>query len=119
MDENTAKQCLAICPLFEAELLVRLMLDRWAHPYATDESYRQQLLESTTEVLEAASHDSCTDVFIEKLPSNEMNFVAAVWYSELCALQNDSSEHETRQAWLDAIRRSLPSCFCSSDLLDP
>ncbi len=84
MSDNTAKRCLAICPLFEAELLLELMLINWGHPFSNEESYRQELLESTTEVLMAASNDSCTDVFIEGLPTKEMNFVSAVWYVEWC-----------------------------------
>ena len=64
MTDKIKKRCLSICPLFEAELLVRLMLINWEHPLAQDESFRQGLLESATELLIAASDESCTDVFI-------------------------------------------------------
>ena len=116
-DDNIAKRCLAICPLFEAELLLELMLHHWGHPFATDESFRQDLLESVTELLTAASNKSSTEVFIKGLPTNEMNFVAAVWYVEWCAVQDDEMERERRQDWLSSMRRSLPSCFCPAKLL--
>ncbi|MEI8210601.1 MAG: hypothetical protein WCI02_00490 [Planctomycetota bacterium] len=116
MDSN-AKRCLAICPLFEAELLLHLMLSNWQHPFANDEAFRQGLLECATELLLTASHDDCEEVFIEGLKSSEMNFVAAVWYAEWCGAQDDSHERESRNLWLKNVRRSLPSCFCSTDLL--
>ena len=46
MTDSTAKRCLAICPLFEAELLVELMLIKWGHPFAGEESFCQGLVES-------------------------------------------------------------------------
>ncbi len=52
MDGNVAKQCLAICPLFEGELLLELILRHWNHPFADEELFRQQLLETATEVVE-------------------------------------------------------------------
>ena len=119
MTDNNAKRCLAICPLFEAELLLELMLVNWGHPFASDETYRQDLLESATELLTVASEESCTEVFIEGLPANEMNLVAAIWYCEFLGVQDDSDEREMRQQWLSKIRRSIPSCFCSTDLLEP
>jgi len=117
-NDNTAKRCLAICPLFEAELLLELMLRRWRHPFAAEESFRLNLLESVTELLLAASDESCTEAFIEGLPANEMNFVSAVWYAEWSAVQDDPQERDTRQKWLGDVRHALPSCFCPSDLLE-
>ena len=38
--DSNASRCLAICPLFEAELLLALMLEKWRHPNADDESFR-------------------------------------------------------------------------------
>lgn len=119
MPDSTAKRCLAICPLFEAELLVRLLLINWGHPFAGEESFRQALVESATVLLMTASEDSCTEVFIEGLPTKEMNFVAAVWYAEWCGVQGDNRERELRQQWLSDIRRALPSCFCPTELLEP
>ena len=116
-NDNTAKRCLAICPLFEAELLVELMLRSWGHPFAINESFRQGLLESATELLVTASDESCNEVFIEGLPAREMNFVAAIWYAEWCAVQDDAHERDAREKWLSDVRRSLPSCFCPTDLL--
>ena len=118
MTDNTAKRCVAICPLFEAELLLELMLINWGHPFAGKESFRQELLESATELLMRASDESCTEVFIEGLPTKEMNFVSAVWYVEWCGVQDDNRERDLRQKWLGDIRRSLPSCFCPTDLLE-
>jgi len=117
-DNNTAKRCLAICPLFEAELLLELMLRDWKHPFAAEESFRQNLLESATELLMAASDDSCTEVFIEGMSAYEMNFVSAVWYIEWSAVQDDCQVQERRREWLRDIRRSLPSCFCPTDFLE-
>jgi hypothetical protein len=118
MTDNNAQRCLAICPLFEAELLLELMLINWEHPFAQEESFRQALLESGTELLMAASDDACTEVFIEGLPTREMNLVSAVWYAEWCGVQDDNRERELRQKWLSEVRRALPSCFCPTDLLD-
>jgi len=117
MSDNTAKQCLAICPLFEAELLLQLMLTHWRHPFADVESFRQDLLESATELLTRASDESCTEIFIEGLPTQELNFVAAVWYSEWCSVNDDENERKPREVWLNSIRKALPSCFCSTGFL--
>lgn len=117
MTDSNAKRCLAICPLFEAELLLQLMLSNWQHPFAGDDVFRQGLLESATELLLTASDDDCEEVFIEGLKPSDMNFVAAVWYVEWSGVQDDSHERESRNHWLKTLRRSLPSCFCSTDLL--
>ena len=118
MTDNNAKQCLAICPLFEAELLLELMLRNWHHPYAAEESFRQALLESATELLIVASQESCEEVFIQGLPAKEMNFVAAVWYAEWVGVQHNGREQDSRLKWLNDIRRTLPSCFCHTNLLE-
>ena len=65
-----------------------------------------------------ASDESCTEVFVEGLPTKEMNFVSAVWYAEWCGVQDEDRERDLRQKWLGDIRRSLPSCFCPLDLLE-
>lgn len=119
MSSNTARRCFEFCSLFEAEVLLRLMLERWEHPFAGDDDFRQELLETVTTVLEAAADASCTDMFIEGLPTQQMNFVAAAWYSERCSLQHDSRYQRSREEWLDAIGKSLPSCFCSTNDLGP
>lgn len=116
-ENNTAKQCLSICPLFEAELLVQLMLQNWQHPWSSDYAFRQQLLESATELLSVASQESCSEVFIEGVQAKDMNLISAIWYVEWCAVQDEPEERENRQRWLDDVRRALPSCFCPPDLL--
>ncbi len=117
-DNSTAKQCLSICPLFEAELLLQLMLQHWKHPFSHEDNFRQELLESATELLSVASQEACSEVFIESLPPQEMNLVSALWYSEWCAVQDDQQERGARQEWLNKVRRALPSCFCPPDFLE-
>jgi hypothetical protein len=121
MTDSNAKRCLAICPLFEAELLLELMLKNWDHPLVEDESFRSGLLESATELLMTASDEACDQVFIEGLLSSQMNLIAAIWYCEWISVQDSLSDHlsRRRQTWLKIVRRSLPSCFCSPDLLEP
>lgn len=96
MTDNNAKQCLAICPLFEAEWLLELMLRNWHHPCAAEESFRQALLESATELLIVTSQEFCEEVFIQGLPAKEMNFVAAVWYAEWVCVQYNGRERDSR-----------------------
>lgn len=115
MIEGTAKRCLGICPLFEAELLVELMLRNWHHPFADDQDFRSGVLESATELLLTASDSTCTEVFIEGLPSRELNFVAAVWYVEWCGTQDDCESQALRKKWLSEIRQALPVCFLSQE----
>jgi hypothetical protein len=104
---------LQFCSMFEAEVLLELMLRYWKHPSAADATFRNDLLEKTTEVLNIAK--SRTPLLAE-LPAEEMNFVAAVWYAEWSAVESApgrilANEAEPRRDWLDAIRRALPSCF--------
>lgn len=108
-------KCLAMSGLFEAELLTELMLRYWKHPLAEDANYRQELLEAAAGVLRAAVKG---EKFIEDLPAAEMNLVAALWYAEWNGTV-DSAEAgaAARIAWLDAVRKALPSCFCSQDFL--
>ena len=117
MIDGTARQCYAFCSLFESEILLQMMMEKWHHPFANNEEFRGGLLESATELLARAAEESCTEVFIEGLEANSMNFVAAVWYCEWLGVQNDRDQNEARQKWLTLVRRSLPSCFCSSNLL--
>lgn len=117
MIDSTASQCYAFCSLFESEVLLQLMMERWQHPFADNESYRSGLLESATELLSTAAEKSCAQVFIESLTAQDMNFVAAVWYCEWCGIQDDREQYEARQKWLNEMRSSLPSCFSSAELL--
>lgn len=120
---NNAERSLAICPLFESELLLWLMLRSWNHPLAEDAHHRNQLLERATEVLGAAARGPSDQVFVEGLPARDMNFVAAIWYVESLAIEDlrrPNDEHgRARRQWLEDVHRALPSCFCPSDDLPP
>ena len=118
MTDNNAKRCLELCALFEAELLLELMFRFWDHPYADDKEFRSNLLESATELLMRAADLDCEEVFIADMPTQEMNFVSAVWYVEWNSVQDDTEEKNSRQKWLNEVRKSLPSCFCDTDLLE-
>lgn len=115
--DSNAGRSLAICGLFESELLLQLMLLQWKHPLAEDAEYRTNLLETATEVLDAAARGPGEAEFIQGLPPNEMNLVAAIWYAEQRALEEDDQERAGREQWLMDVRRSLPSCFCDPDEL--
>ena len=49
---SNAERALAICSLFESEVLIWLLLRTWQHPFAEDATYRNELLESATAVLD-------------------------------------------------------------------
>lgn len=103
-------KAIIFCGAFEAELLVMLMMHHWDHPQKGDEEAANVIVEVAAEVLNRAKSG---EQFIEDVPAESMNFVAAVWYAELCQAEG-STDPETpfRRAWLDCVRRALPSCFC-------
>jgi hypothetical protein len=112
---SIAKKCLAFTGLFEAELLIELMLRNWAHPSAADAGFRNDLLEGAAEALRAsvAGQQLMADV-----PPKHMNFVAATWYVEWSALASGAKDPRgKRKTWLKKIRRAIPSCFCPPDSL--
>jgi len=113
--KNTAERSLGICPLFESELLTELMLRYWNHPLAENQEFREQLLEAATGVLQTAAEESRDGVFIQGMPSTEMNLVAAIWYVEHCAIEDaetsGAEEIKERLRWLCTVRRALPSCI--------
>jgi hypothetical protein len=112
---SVAKQCLAFSGLFEAELLIRLMLCHWQHPFADDDDFRLELLEGAANVLR-----SCVagQVVLQEIPPRHMNFIASVWYVEWNALESGAEDAQGhRQAWLENVRQALPSCFCAPDRL--
>ncbi len=114
---SIAEESLRLTGLFEAELLLELMLRYWEHPLRDDRTFRNDLLERAVEMLRLAT--SGTSVLDGVSPSN-MNFVAAVWCAECSNLTGppaDSQHFRERQNWLDAIRHGLPSCFCDPGLL--
>jgi hypothetical protein len=110
------KTTIRFCGLFEAELLVDLMLRYWNHPLLGDKELMNYLVEAASEILKRSKGG---DVFFEEIDPEDMNFVAAVWYAEFCHVQ-DSNEPdvEKRRDWLQGVRRSLPSCFCDPDDLE-
>ena len=52
--KSIAQKSLEITSLFEAELLVRLMLRNWKHPIADDEEFANDLLEGASDALRGA-----------------------------------------------------------------
>ena len=114
---SAADDAYRFCGQFEAELLLELMLRYWRHPLADDGEFRDSLLETATNVLRAAAEG---ESLMESLDAPDMNFVAAVWYSEWTALESSGqdisqAERDARNRWLAEIRQSLPSCFCRQD----
>ncbi len=118
MAKSIPKACLRFTGLFEAELLTELMLRFWKHPRADDPDFRSSLLDATADVLKASAEGEC--LFHDLAPIN-VNFVAAMWYAESVSLSQlgdiEQSERQRRSAWLDALLKALPSCFCNPDLL--
>ena len=118
---STADDAYRFCGLFEAELLLELMLRFWFHPLANEFEFRNDLLENTTEVLRSSTEGQ---QLLASVPAQQMNFVSAVWYAEWTTLQGaegDLTENElkSRREWLATVRRTLPSCFCDqTDLTD-
>jgi hypothetical protein len=103
---------------FEAELLVELMLRYWNHPLAADQEFRGGLLEAAAEILRASINGQ---QILDEVPPRSMNLVAAIWYAEFLAADNDSEQSADimadRKRWLETVRHSLPSCFCDPDNL--
>jgi hypothetical protein len=108
---SIAHACLQFTGLFEAELLTRLMLWKWGHPQADDPAFANDLLEGAAEVLRKCETG---ERLIAEIAPSDMSFVAAAWYAEWAAVTSTpgGDPHGRRQAWLDAVRRGLPSCFC-------
>jgi hypothetical protein len=112
---SVAKKCLAFSGLFEAEPLIELMIRYWAHPLASDPDFRNELLEGAAAALRLSI---AGQQLMEDIPPKQMNFVAAVWYVEWCAVGNGAEDPRgKRNAWLKKIRRTIPSCFCRPDRL--
>jgi hypothetical protein len=94
------------------------MLAQWKHPLAEDREFSLGLLESAAQILRASVEGE--RLFQEISPDN-VNLIAALWYAEATTLSGDPSiakeERSSREAWLEALRRTIPSCFCEPDLL--
>ena len=116
---SNAERSLAICSLFESEILLWMLLRHWDHPLAEDEDFRNELLETATAVLDAAAHGAPDAVFIQGMPASDMNLVAALWYAENRAIEDGGGTFcghcNSRLQWLGAVRQALPSCFCPQD----
>lgn len=114
---SVARKSLEITGLFEAEVLVELMLRFWQHPLASDREFRNDLLERTAEVLRQAVAGVKV---MEDVEAESTNFVGAMWYAEWIALQESPGESvRERHRWLDTVRRAMPSCFCNPEDLAP
>src|SRR5436309_12630126 len=104
---SLAKRCLAFSGLFEAEVLIELMLRYWAHPLAADKDFRNELLEGAAGVLRSSVSGQH---MIEDIPPEQMNFIAAVWYVEWNALTGGAEDPQgERSAWLEIVHKSIPS----------
>ena len=112
-----AENSLTITGLFEAEVLTELLLWRWDHPLRHDADFRNDLLEDATTALRRAV---AGEQLIESVPAKEMNLIAAIHYVEWHSISNGEGDPDGgRQQWLDHVRRSIPSCFCSHADLPP
>jgi hypothetical protein len=116
---SVASLSLRVTGLYEAELLVELMLRYWSHPLAADADFRSDLLERAAEALRAAI---AGQALIDGLPATKTNLVAAIWYAEWMSLGPENTELDPEivsqcNNWLETVRRALPSCFCPPDLL--
>ena len=118
MRRSIAKACLRFTGLFEAELLVELLLRYWKHPLADDREFRSALLEAAAEILQASVAGQ--RLFQDIHPRN-VNLVAAIWYAESQATNDRSeskpAERKLRKKWLNSVLRAVPSCFCDPELL--
>ena len=112
---SIAKRCLAFSGLFEAELLLELMLRYWQHPRASEQEFRNELLEGAADALRACV---AGQQLMADLRPKETNFIAAAWYVEWSALESGAEDPQgLRRAWLERVQRAIPSCFCSPDQL--
>ncbi len=112
---SLAEQCLALSALFEAELLLELMLRYWQHPLAEDLDFRNELLEGAAGVLR-----SCVSgqKVMEDIPPEELSFIAAAWYVEWNTVTGGEEDRDgKRRAWLESVRKAVPACFCPPESL--
>ena len=112
---NLPKILYQVTGTFEFELLIELLLRNFEHPLAYDSEYRNTVVESVAEILNRASQG---EAFGSMQPSHT-NIVYSVWWVESRMIVQES-EHKVkakRRKFLDAMKRSLPSCFCDQDQL--
>lgn len=114
--KSIAAASLEFTGLFEAELLLELMLRYWQHPLAGDRDFRCSLLEQAASVLQAAVDGM---QLFDEIAAENTTLVAALWYVESMELQQETGEkvvaRDQRKQWLDRVRQALPSCFCNPD----
>jgi len=116
---SIAKGCLDFTGLYEAELLVELMLRFWKHPMADDKGFRTIVLEQAAESLQqAVMGTACLD----ELSAENTNFVAAVWCAEQVTWideeEGELAKSPARKRWRADVIRSIPSCFVDPGMLD-
>ena len=114
---TNVERALVLANSFEAEVFVHLLLGRWNHPLTDDADFRESLLESATLAIRASMDG---ESLLEPLKSQDLNFIAALWFAEWSTLQSlvKIPFCVELQGWLDSLRRSLPSCFCDpADLI--
>lgn len=115
-EPSIAERCYTLSGLFEAELLVELMLRHWDHPLAADRDFRNELLESAVEVLKSSIRG---EELVEGVPPHQVNLVTAIWFSEWSSVSQESGEHaDARKRWLSKVRYSIPSCFSDQSTLE-
>lgn len=114
-EDSRLDAAIRFCGLYEAELLVELMLRFWNHPNAADRDFRNYLVEAAAELLDRSRQG---ERFFENIEPRDMNFVAAVWYVESCQVTDMREADATKRTeWLEEVRRSIPACFCDPDNL--
>jgi len=113
--KSTAERCLQMTGLFEAEALVRLMLMRWDHPFANDPDFASNLLEDASQILRESIQG---ERVLDGVSPEDVNLIAAIWCAEHRVVDPGRDDPDTlgaREAWLKAVRRAMPSCFCDPD----
>lgn len=119
MAHSVASCALIFASSFEAEVFVALLLEKWRHPLSSDEQFKNDLLEGAAEVLQASARG---ETVLAGIKPYDVNFIAALWYAEWNSLQSlggTNAEKDARMAWLNSMRRALPSCFCDPADLSP
>lgn len=111
MNKSVSQILFDFTSTFEFELFVFLIMDKWGHPHADVDEYKNEFLEQIAEVLRSAIDG---EQHIATLPSDEMNLVAAAWYVEQIKQELPSDERIQITVWCNKIRSSLPSCFCAT-----
>jgi len=112
---NLPKILYQITGTFEYELLIELLLRNFNHPLADDTEFRNTIIETVAELLNRASKGET----FGNMQASHTNIVYSVWFveSDYVKRQSDPPFKEQRLDWLNKIKRSMPSCFCSQDLL--